>query len=89
MSTAVIDSLEMQAKAKRYGGAVHGFVHFGSLAEIRCAVRATEDIAIALRQVVKPEKEPWTARQFIIIAVACVAFLAVKMWNYKNTGRLI
>ena len=79
----------LQARAKRYGGAVHGFIHFGSLAEIRCAVRAIEDVAIALRQVVKPETEPWTLRHFAIIAVACICFIAVKVWNYQNTGRMI
>ena len=68
---------------------MHGFIHFGSLAEIRCAVRAIEEIAIAMRQVVKPESEPWTLRHFVVISVACIAFLAVKGWNYYNTGRLI
>ena len=54
----------IQARAKRYSGAVHGFIQFNSLAEIRCAVRALEDIAIAMRQAVKEERGPRDLRSY-------------------------
>lgn len=73
-------------KAKRYGGATHGFIHLGSLAEIRCSVRALEDVAIAMRQVVKEEKEPWDLRSYLMVVAVVVAFLSVKVWHYYKTG---
>ena len=76
----------MQTKAKRYGGATHGFIHLGSLAEIRCSVRALEDVAIAMRQVVKEEKEPWDLRSYLMVVAVVVAFLSVKVWHYYKTG---
>ena len=79
----------MQTKAKRYAGATHSFIHFGSLAEIRCSVRALEDVAIALRQAVKEEKEPWDLRSYLIIAAVMVAFLSVKVYHYYQTGNAV
>jgi len=67
----------MQTRAKRYGGAVHSFVQFGSLAEIRCSVRALEDIAIAMRQAVKEEKEPWDLRSYL------------KLYHFYQTGNAL
>lgn len=79
----------IQARAKRYGGAVHGFIHFNSLAEIRCSVRALEDAAIAMRQAVKEEKEPWDLRSYLMIAAVVVSFLAVKLYHYYQTGNAL
>lgn len=76
-------------RAKRYGGAVHGFIHFSSLAEIRCSVRALEDVAIAMRQAVKEDKEPWDLRSYLIVAVVVVSFLAVKLYHYYQTGNAL
>ncbi|KAL0019887.1 hypothetical protein WJX77_000906 [Trebouxia sp. C0004] len=76
-------------KAKRYGGAIHNFILFGSLAEIRCSVRALEDVAIAMRQAVKEEKDPWDARSYMMIAATVVAFLSVKMYHYYQTGNAL
>lgn len=76
----------MQTKAKRYGGATHSFILFGSLAEIQCSVRALEDVAIAMRQAVKEEKDPWDARSYMMIAATVVAFLSVKVYHYYQTG---
>lgn len=79
----------VQTRAKRYGGAVHGFIHFSSLAEIRCSVRALEDVAIAMRQAVKEDKEPWDLRSYLIVAVVVVSFLAVKLYHYYQTGNAL
>ena len=79
----------LQTKAKRYAGAVHGFIQFNSLAEIRCSVRALEDVAIALRQAVKEEKEPWDLRSYLIVVAVVVAFLAVKGYHYYQTGNAL
>lgn len=79
----------MQTKAKRYAGATHSFIHFESLTEIRCSVRALEDVAIALRQAVKEEKEPWDLRSYLMIAAVVVAFLSVKAYHYYQTGNAL
>lgn len=79
----------VQTKAKRYGGATHSFILFGSLAEIRCSVRALEDVAIAMRQAVKEEKDPWDARSYMMIAATVVAFLSVKVYHYYQTGNAL
>lgn len=68
---------------------MHGFIHFSSLAEIRCSVRALEDIAIAMRQAVKEEKEPWDLRSYFIVVVVVVSFLAVKLYHYYQTGNAL
>ena len=79
----------VQTKAKRYGGATHGFIMFNSLAEIRCSVRAMEDVAIAMRQAVKAEKEPWDLRSYLMVAAVVTAFLAVKFYHYYITGHAL
>ena len=79
----------MQTRAKRYGSAVHGFIHFNSLAEIRCSVRALEDVAIAMRQAVKEEKEPWDLRSYLMVAAVVVSFLAVKLYHFYQTGNAL
>lgn len=79
----------MQARAKRYGGAVHGFIQFNSLAEIRCSVRALEDVAIAMRQAVREEKDPWDLRSYLMVAAVIVSFLAVKVYHFYQTGNAV
>ena len=61
----------------------------GSLAEIRCSVRALEDAAIALRQAVKEETEPWDLRSYLIAAATVIAFILVKLYHYYQTGRAV
>ncbi len=51
----VVFATAVQATVKRYQGATHAFIHFGSLADIPCSVQAIEDIATAMRQAVQPE----------------------------------
>ena len=79
----------LQTRAKRYGGATHGFIQFNSLAEIRCSVRALEDVAIAMRQAVKEDKEPWDLRSYLMVVAVIVAFLAVKVYHFYQTGNAL
>ena len=81
--------MALQTRAKRYGGAVHGFIQMNSLAEIRCSVRALEDIAIAMRQAVKAENEQWDLRSYILVAAVVSAVLAVKVYHYWQTGNAL
>jgi len=79
----------LQTKAKRYGGATHSFILLGSLAEIRCSVRALEDVAIGMRQAVKEETESWDLRSYLMVAAVIVAFLSVKIYHYYQTGNAL
>jgi len=48
-----------------------------------------EDVAIAMRQAVKEEKDPWDARSYMMIAATVVAFLSVKVYHYYQTGNAL
>ena len=40
---------------------MHAFMHFNSLADLRCSVRALEDVATAMQQAVKEEEVSGTS----------------------------
>lgn len=53
---------------------MHGFIQFNLLAETRCAVRALEDVAVAMRQAVRKERGPWDLRSYLMVAAVIGQF---------------